>query len=56
MKTLTVTVLACFLTIIALSDSDAFMKEGCGGGACADCHSLTSEEAVKILGGMVDNA
>jgi len=55
MKTLTVTVLACFLTIIALSDSDAFMKEGCGGGACADCHSLTSEEAVKILGGMVDN-
>lgn len=33
----------------------AFPKDGCGGGECADCHSLTREEAGKLLGGMVDN-
>lgn len=32
----------------------AFEKGGCGGGACADCHSLTKEEAAKVLAGMVD--
>jgi len=33
----------------------AFMKEGCGSGECRDCHSLTREEAGKLLSGMVDN-
>jgi thiol:disulfide interchange protein DsbC len=33
----------------------AFPKDGCGVGECRDCHSLTREEAGKILGGMVDN-
>jgi len=55
MKNLMATILVFFLTIIASTDSAAFMKEGCGGGACSDCHSLTREEAGKILGGLVDN-
>jgi thiol:disulfide interchange protein DsbC len=33
----------------------AFPKDGCGVGECRDCHSLSREEAGKILGGMVDN-
>jgi thiol:disulfide interchange protein DsbC len=35
--------------------ASAFQKEGCGTGKCRDCHSLTREEAGKLLGGMVDN-
>lgn len=49
---------AVFVFLLAAASppgADAFMKEGCGGGACADCHSLTREEAGKILGGLVDN-
>ncbi len=34
--------------------AEAFEKGGCGGGACADCHSLSKDEAAKILSGMVD--
>jgi thiol:disulfide interchange protein DsbC len=33
----------------------AFDKNGCGGGECRECHTLSREEAGKILGGMVDN-
>jgi thiol:disulfide interchange protein DsbC len=33
----------------------AFPKNGCGAGECRDCHSLTREEAGKLLTGMVDN-
>jgi thiol:disulfide interchange protein DsbC len=33
----------------------AFPKDGCGVGECRDCHSLTREEAGKLLTGMVDN-
>lgn len=33
----------------------AFGSEGCGAGACTDCHSLTREEAAGILAGVVDN-
>ena len=36
-------------------DASAFQKEGCGVGECRDCHSLTREEAGKLLTGMVDN-
>ncbi len=46
---------SCFLSVLVAAESSAFMKEGCGGGACADCHSLTREEAAKILGVLVDN-
>lgn len=36
-------------------DAPAFQKEGCGTGECRDCHSLSRDEASKILGGLVDN-
>ncbi len=32
----------------------AFMQDGCGSAACADCHKLTREEAAKLLAGAVD--
>jgi len=55
MKIFSTIILACFLTILSSTDTAAFMKEGCGGGECADCHSLTREEAGKLLEGTVDN-
>ncbi len=33
----------------------AFMEGGCGGGKCAECHTLTREEAAGLLAGAVDN-
>jgi len=36
-------------------EASAFQKEGCESGECRDCHSLTREEAGKLLTGMVDN-
>ena len=53
--------LLCFPTALALllliasSPSYAFMKEGCGGGECIECHTLTRDEAAKLLEGSVDN-
>ncbi len=41
--------------LLAAGPAGAFEKGGCGGGACAECHSLTKDEAAKILGAMVDN-
>jgi thiol:disulfide interchange protein DsbC len=32
----------------------AMSADGCGAGACADCHSITKEETAKLLGNMVD--
>lgn len=32
----------------------AMSADGCGAGACADCHSITREETAKLLGDMVD--
>ncbi len=46
---------AAFLLLTSLSSAHAFMKEGCGGGACSDCHSLTRNEAATLLSGAVDN-
>ncbi len=43
------------LLLLCAQDASAFRKEGCGSGECKDCHSLTREEAGKILSGMVDN-
>lgn len=40
--------------LLAAGGAHAFEKGGCGGGACTDCHSLTKEEAGKILAGTVD--
>jgi len=46
---------AALLLLIAVPAATAFTGEGCGSGACTDCHSLTRDEAAKILGGNVDN-
>ena len=46
---------AALLLFIAVPAANAFTGEGCGSGACTDCHSLTRDEAAKILGGNVDN-
>src|SRR5574342_1085983 len=40
--------------LLAAAGAHAFDKTGCGG-ACADCHSLTKDDAAKVLAGMVDN-
>ena len=47
--------LAALLLLFAVPAAHAFTGEGCGSGVCTDCHSLTRDEAVKILGGGVDN-
>lgn len=46
---------AALLLAAAPGDAGAFMKDGCGGGECRDCHSLTREEAASLLGNLVDN-
>ncbi|MGA7104675.1 MAG: DsbC family protein [Candidatus Deferrimicrobiaceae bacterium] len=52
---LCLSIAAVILFLVASSPSHAFMKEGCGGGECADCHSLTREDAAALLSGTVDN-
>ncbi len=44
------------LTVLLLFAHDTFAmsSDGCGAGACADCHSLTREETAQLLGDMVD--
>lgn len=32
----------------------AMSSDGCGAGSCADCHSITKDEAKQLLGDMVD--
>ena len=46
---------AALLFLAAVPAAHAFTGEGCSSGACTDCHSLTRDEAAKILGGNVDN-
>jgi thiol:disulfide interchange protein DsbC len=36
------------------STANAMSSDGCGAGACADCHSITRDEARQLLGDMVD--
>jgi thiol:disulfide interchange protein DsbC len=47
--------LAVLMFLVAVTSAHPFTGDGCASGACADCHSLTREEAVKILGSNVDN-
>jgi thiol:disulfide interchange protein DsbC len=47
--------LAALLLLFAVPAAHAFTGEGCSSGACTDCHSLTRDEAKKILGSNVDN-
>jgi len=46
---------AALLFLVAVPGAHPFTGDGCSSGACTDCHSLTRDEAVKILGGDVDN-
>ena len=47
--------LAALLLLFAPPSAHPFTGEGCASGACTDCHNLTRDEAVKILGSTVDN-
>jgi len=47
--------LAVLLLLFAAPAAHSFTGDGCGGGACTDCHSLTRNEAAAILGNGVDN-
>lgn len=47
--------LAVLLFLAAVPAAHPFTGDGCSSGACTDCHSLTRDEAVKILGSNVDN-
>jgi thiol:disulfide interchange protein DsbC len=47
--------LAALLLLFAVPAAHPSMGEGCATGACTDCHSLTRDEAVKIIGSNVDN-
>lgn len=47
--------LAGILFLSAVPAAHPFTGEGCSSGACTDCHSLSRDEAVKMLGGNVDN-
>ena len=47
--------LAALLLLFAVPAAHPFSGEGCASGVCTDCHSLTRDEAVKILGSTVDN-
>ncbi|MGZ9197131.1 MAG: disulfide isomerase DsbC N-terminal domain-containing protein, partial [Candidatus Deferrimicrobiaceae bacterium] len=46
---------AALLFLAGIPAAYSFTGEGCSSGACTDCHSLTRDEAVKLLGGNVDN-
>src|SRR3970040_902765 len=49
------TIAAPFFFLAFSSSSHASRRGGCGGGECAECHSLTRDEASKVLEGVVDN-
>lgn len=48
-------VLGIAALFLQAGDAEAFPKDGCGAGECRNCHSLTRDEAGKLLEGMVDN-
>lgn len=54
MRRLLLPLVIAILVLAPWRGARAFEKGGCGGGACTDCHSLTKEEAAKVLDGMVD--
>src|SRR5512132_732680 len=47
--------LAAFLALFLSAPAGAFQKEPATAKECSECHKLTKEEAVKILGKEVDN-
>lgn len=58
LRKLLLIILSCAagLAVFAASQqSSAMQMDGCGAGKCADCHSLDSKEARKLLEGYVDS-
>jgi thiol:disulfide interchange protein DsbC len=47
--------LAALLLLFAVPVAHPSMGAGCASGSCTDCHNLTRDEAVRILGTSVDN-
>ena len=54
MRPYTVCLAFAMSLLLVAGGASAFDKGGCGSGKCTDCHSLTKEEAGKVLSGMVD--
>lgn len=46
--------LILFITFCFSFNAFAMSQDGCGAGACADCHSITMAETEQLLGTMVD--
>jgi thiol:disulfide interchange protein DsbC len=46
---------AASLWLASVNSAPAMTGDGCASGACTDCHSLSREEAIRILGNNVDN-
>jgi len=47
-------ILIAIIILINVQSVFAMSTDGCGAGACADCHSITRAEAAQLLGTMVD--
>ena len=43
------------IAIFWACSASAMSGEGCGAGACADCHAMDKKEAAQLLGGLVDS-
>ena len=46
---------AAALSVVTVDPAPAMTGDGCASGSCTDCHTLSREEAVTLLGGKVDN-
>lgn len=47
--------LLTFIIVLGwVSTAAAMTGEGCGEGSCADCHSITKDETIQLLGNLVD--
>jgi thiol:disulfide interchange protein DsbC len=47
-------VLPLLFLVLAAVPARAFMEEGCGAGNCAECHSLSVQEAATLFKGNID--
>ncbi len=48
------TLMGVLVALAAPLGAAGFMSEGCGGGKCSDCHTLSADEARSVLGRLVD--
>lgn len=54
-RTIASALFATFALLAAACPASAMSGDGCAAGACTDCHTLTRDEAVTLLGSNVDN-